>query len=529
MNKWILIIIGSTLSILLFNGCMSPERAQQEADETALGLTESAYRHVRMRERNAFTLTYAHPNEMTGDILLNIHDAQRVGAKYDRQYQSLKESIYIRALALDSQVHAFETTLNGFLSGDVVDVWDQRRAAAQTGAGVKRKFQNGSTLVGKLALNVSNLLKSDQRSVGLVGDMTLTVPLLRGSDRDVVREPLLQAERDLIDAIRTLERYRETFSYAIINTYLTVVADAQRLINTEANYTRLKANQDRAKSLFEAGRMGRVEYDQANQDYLSANESVVVTRRNYEANLDGFKLKLGLPPHLNITLDNTVLTQLQAHFASRLEAPETVLENEESLYKQALQNRYDYLMIVGEEQDALRKINVAEDALGADLSISFSGHEVAHLAGADQVDQDHWDAAAKLDAPWEREAERNAYRIAYISYDRAKRNTTQKADQIRDDLRNDIRTILAARTSFDIQSKAMDLARRRVESNALFMKAGRSQMRDVLEAESAYLQAQNAFVSATILWHTRDLKLKLDLGDLPLTKEGILIDKESNS
>ena len=64
------------------------------------------------------------------------------------------------------------------------------------------------------------------------------------------------------------------------------------------------------------------------------------------------------------------------------------------------------------------------------------------------------------------------------------------------------------------------VAQKRVESNDLFMQSGRSSMRDILEAESALLTAQNALCSAVVEWRTSELSLRSAMGILAINDDG---------
>ena len=77
-----------------------------------------------------------------------------------------------------------------------------------------------------------------------------------------------------------------------------------------------------------------------------------------------------------------------------------------------------------------------------------------------------------------------------------------------------------------IQRQAVKLAERRVDSTGLLLQAGRAEMRDVLEAQSALLSAQNSLISALVSYRLNELELQRDLGVLNVTVDGTWLEKD---
>ena len=69
----------------------------------------------------------------------------------------------------------------------------------------------------------------------------------------------------------------------------------------------------------------------------------------------------------------------------------------------------------------------------------------------------------------------------------------------------------------------MKVAELRVQSNNLFLLSGRSSMRDILEAESALLNARNSLCRALVTWWMSDLELRRDMGVLKITDAGMWV------
>ena len=94
-------------------------------------------------------------------------------------------------------------------------------------------------------------------------------------------------------------------------------------------------------------------------------------------------------------------------------------------------------------------------------------------------------------------------------------------DQIKLAIRNGLSRLLETRESIQIQAEAVRVAERRVASTKLFLEAGRSEIRDLLEAQDALVTAQNALTAALISYRVSELALQRDLGVLMVDERGL--------
>jgi len=461
-----------------------------------------------------------------GVLTLSLEQAMCVAARNDRAFQRLKEAVFTAALDLDYEQYQFETTFSGMLLAALSGEPRAEEATGRAETGAARKLSNGAELAAKLALDVASLLRDDWRSVGISGDLTMTVPLLRGAGREIIREPLTQAERDLANAIRTFERYRQTYAVSVATAYLGALEAAQKLRNAQENERRLDKNSRRADMMFEAGRMQRIQVDQARSDLLAAGESVIAARKAFEAKLDAFKMAIGLPPEARIELDDGELVLLERKMSELTQDAEngaTSLPELEQACEIALAERLDLANTRSQVEDAARAVTIAADALLADVSLTgkVSMDRLRETGDGAFDGKEAWSARVKTDLPWNRRKERNAFRKKLIALDQAKRTLEAEEDNVKQSVRSGLRNVFAARSSFLNQGRAMQVALLRVESNNLYLQSGRSTMRDVLEAESALLSARNALCSAMILWRVSELELWRDMGVLRVSEAGL--------
>jgi len=341
-----------------------------------------------------------------------------------------------------------------------------------------------------------------------------------------VREPLTQAERNLTVAIWSFDRYRQTYAYEVASAFYDVLEYAQRLRNAVENERHLSENSRRAEMRFEAGRMERIQVDQARSDLLNAGESVINTRKSMEAKLDAFKIQIGLPPEAKITLDDGELDTLEKEMeqlARRTSDAVGAFPEETEACRIALAERHDLLITRSALEDVARGVKIAADALRADLTLQGG----ASLDRLRETGGDGFDGGEALEGglsaslPWDRRRERNAFKKRLIELEQAKRTLEAMEDTVKQAVRSGYRNLIAARASYENRQETMRVARLRLESNNLFLLSGRSSMRDILEAESAMLSARNALCSAMIQWRLSELALRRDMGVFEIAEDGM--------
>jgi outer membrane protein TolC len=531
---------------------MTPEKAYRESNEAGVRLATEVWQR-QTGSTNAFDfhrpadaltlriallavargeqgtvfpeLPHAGALAVSNDVLtLSLADALCVAARNDRTYQGLKEAVFTAALDLDTQQHQFETTFSGILLGLLSGDMPPEKASGTASGGFSRRLENGATIAGALAVDVVSLLRDDWRSLGLSGDLSMTVPLLRGAGRDIVREPLTQAERNLFYAIQNFEYYRQTYAVSVSQAYFDVLGTAQRVQNALDNERNLIFVGRRAEWFLKAGLMNRIEADQARTDLLSANKNVIDTRKNYEASLDALKMRLGLPPEAKVEADLAEVERLDRKMGTWAANEDAVaaFPDEAESCRIALAERRDLFVARCRVEDEERAVRIAADALRADVALTGGARlDRARATGDGKFDgEETWNAGLRVDAPWNRRRERNAFRKQLLALEQAQRGLEQQEDSVKQAVRAGRRNLVAARASYVTQVEAVKVAELRVASNDLYQQAGRANMRDVLEAQAALLKARNELCAVQIDWQMSDLQLRRDMGVLRIEEAG---------
>lgn len=504
------------------------------------------------------------PSEVPPEPLpVTLVDALTIGARNSREYQQRKEQVYLTALDLDLERDFFrpafglanDTTVSSNMRDDLEPIWGVENSTVFS---VTQNLKNGARITSAIGVDLVKLLSQEEDSSrGLFGDATVTVPLLRGAGKHIVTEPLTQAERNVIYAIHDFERYKRTFAVQVASSYLEVLRQLDEVANAEDNYESLVLSGRRARRLADAGRLPEIQVDQATQDELRARDRWISSQQGFQARLDSFKILLGLPTDADIALDREEFESLAEETAENLsiDDPVVVLDAGDSLpadapvvlvppsregagpfeleYNQAIEialnRRLDLRNALGGVYDAQRAVVVAADLLQADVTLGGSGSvgsrrslSSAGLESADiEFDEGFYSAFLTVDLPIERTRERNIYRESWINLERSVRNVQALEDDIKADVRANLRTLLESRESLRIQVQSVRLAERRVASTDLFLQAGRAEIRDLLEAQEALVSAQNALTAAIVNYRIAELELQRDLGILEVDESGL--------
>jgi outer membrane protein TolC len=496
-------------------------------------------------------------------LKLSLMEALQIGARNSFEYQTRKEDIFRSALDLDLERNEFRSTFGGVIDSLISSnlTGEDTVTGTETTGSVdwSRKLKSGVEFSAALAIDLVKLLTQDRSSsLGLVVDATIAIPLLRGSGRHIVTEPLTQAERNVIYAIWEFERFKKTFAVSVAGDYLDVLRRFNEVENAAENYRNLIASTRRSRQLANAGRITEIEVDQSLQNELRARNRWVSAQKSHKSRLDAFKGFLGLPPDAEIELDKSELDRLVvqvsrlmpdiAHeevFNARGDIPpadepiELVqpsregagpLEMDPALaIRLGLENRLDIRVLLGRVYDAQRKVVVLADQLGAELTLFGSAAlgesrsiETAELDNAKlRADKGIYSALLTIDLPLERTAEQNAYRNGLISLERTVRDVQELEDGIKLAIRDRLREMVEARESLKIQARAVRVAEKRVKSTSLFYEAGRAQVRDVLEAQEALIDTRNALTSAVVAYRIAELAFQRDTGLLQIDEEGL--------
>lgn len=454
---------------------------------------------------------------------LTFNRALEVAAENSREFQRQKELVYLAALDLTLERYRLGYIPAAFASAALAGTGDEATdAAAAVGGSLSKILGSGAQIVATAGLGLFRSLLTSEgwRTAPTTLGLAITQPLLRGAGPSIVEEPLTQAERDVVYAIRAYERFRQELAFDVANRFYRLLQQHDVIRNERANYDNLQVVRARNEGLAQAGRLSEIEVGQAQQNELSARNRWIVAVQDYESSVDAFRVFLGLPTAAPVGVDLGELERLNAAGLVDVDLAET------AAFRIARELRHDFRTANDRVDDAERRVRVAEDALraGLDLSANYVVSSEENVPTALSFDDSAWLLGLDLDLPVDRLPERNAYRAVLIARDAERRAAGLFGDTVRLQIRAVLRDLAQARESYGIQRAAVELAERRVASTELYQQAGRSSTRDVLEAQEALLQARNALTGALIDSTLARLALYRDLGALQLDENGLAID-----
>ncbi len=488
--------------------------------------------------------------------------AIQVAAANNPDFQTAKEKVFRTALSLDLTRNDFRTTFAGFFSS----LLESNRSATGNPSGstttaegrVTKKLESGTEITQLLALNLAKLLTGDRSSaLGLLADTTVTIPLLGGAGKDIVTENLKQAEMDMIYALHEFEQYKKTFAFDIANVYLNVLVKRMNIVIAEENYTSLIAESRRSRSLADSGRITELQYDDAYQKELSARTRWIESIKSYESNFDALKLKLGLPPDAELSLDESEISNLQLSIErfTVADSNDTDTDNNrsnseivlkkpthqnagpyeiefETAIQFAFDNRLDLKSLKLRIVDAQRKIMVAVDSLQPKISLTLSSAlgesrsmNSASKGGANlDPTEGIFSTLLSLDLPFDKTAERIQYRNSVLDLQRAVRDFQVLEDNIKLCVLDRLRDLTSARENLLTQVTAMNLAEKRVKSAEMFFQAGRAEISDLLDAQDALVTSRNALIAAAAAYKIAEIQFQKDLGILNVDNNGVWVE-----
>jgi outer membrane protein TolC len=522
----VLLCVLCAATVLGLSGACSRERYKASADKEAYKIIESKWQgdfgvmanyKVNDSDPNAAAVLALVPSSR----VISLANAVEIATKYSREYQSQKESLYLSALGLTLTRHQYAPLWLGTV--DVAYTKDpsgeDRSMGGQMRVDQTVLWANGVRMTGALALDWARFFTGDPRaSLRSVLSGTLTAPLMGAGAGKAAWENLTQAERNVLYRIRSFNRYRQTFVVSLISDYYRVLQQRNSVAIQEASYRRLVESTNQLRMEVEVGQRPAYDLGEAEQRLLSAEQSLVSTRQRYEQTLDSFKIRLALPTDADIVLDPNELEVLKAAGVSQ------PAYSEQEAIDMALDRRLDLANAWDGLDDTRRKLMLAAEGLGVQLNLIGSANvssEPETKFAKLQFNEGSYGVGLEADLPFDRKAQRNAYREALISLQQDLRNYDEQVDRIKLDVRQAYRDLTETAESYRIQQLGLRLAEKRVEVEKLSLQYGRGTVRLLLDSEDALVQAQNDVLGALVDHMIAKMSFFRDIGILQVRPDGM--------
>ncbi len=454
---------------------------------------------------------FAERNQSTRKTIA-IEEAIDLAIKQNRRYQSQKEQLYLTALTLTGEQHAFSPQFFARGTGNRTHFPDgEKTEGANTNVGVGQMLSTGADISVSMATDVLRFLTGDPRKTA-ASTLSFSVfqPLLRGAGKEVAAARLIQAERNVIYAIRNFSHFQNEFATSIVLDYFRLLQRKDTIYNEYNNYqSRIVATRYlRARSI---DREKALDVNQAEQAELSARNRYINAVVSYKNLLDDFKITLGLPQTVDLHLVDAEMETLQERGLVLLDL------NSSYGFQLAVDHRLPLLNAIDQYEDAQRNVRVASNGLKTQIGI-FANASIDSEGVTDYTDFDfdniRRSVGLQLDLPLDRLRERNLYRASLIAFESELRSLGLTLDELRSTVDEGIRELERLSQNYEIQTNAVSLAEKQVSGAQLSIESGNAIYRDLEEAQDDLIAAQNAQTAALVDYLESRLDLLLQLGIL---------------
>ena len=316
------------------------------------------YRHWH-RNGDAGTITASTwmeclPRDESGAVVLDVNGAMQVALSNSRDYQDELEDLYLAAMDVTFQRFRFDTQFFASNSTSFRADGPDRRVTGGDSSSELSSLTNGqlrklTATGGELVVGLANDLiwefsGTNTSITRSILDFSLVQPLMRFGGRAWVLEPLTQVERNLLANARQMQQFQQGFLVEIVTGrnsgegpsrrgfvgasglgliagspagrsgaadaggFWGLLQNKQQILNQKANVAALRDSLDQLEEAFDAGRItNRLQVDQARQALYNGQSSLLVAKAAYQTSVDSFKIELGLPPELEVTIDDPLL------------------------------------------------------------------------------------------------------------------------------------------------------------------------------------------------------------------------------
>ena len=281
-----------------------------------------------------------------GAVKLDVDSAVRLAYVHSPRHQVQLETLYLSALDVTEERFRLDTQFfggydssyrhNGAYAGEVNRLGLGGDPMLQARRGLATA---GDFLVGFANSFVFEFTSGDSNLASSLANFSLVQPLLRGAGRDIALEQLTYVERKLLAGLRGYGQFRQGFYTQVtigelgvsgvqrfggstslqsfsgsggVGGYFGLLRQVQQIRNSEDNLNLQLSTLKRLEALYDNELIDLVQVDQFRQDIEVQRADVLDRTNSFKLSVDNYKTgTLGLPPNLDIELDQSLIQQFQ--------------------------------------------------------------------------------------------------------------------------------------------------------------------------------------------------------------------------
>ena len=285
------------------------------------------------------------PINERGEVQLSLERAYQLALLHSPDLQSQYETLYESALdvslerfGFDSQLFAgfnsFFTTQGRLAPGGSQSNLSFALGDNSQGIQLQRMGITGANFAVGLANTILfNFAGNNTQTANTILDFSLVQPLLQNAGRSQILEALTQSERTLLANVRQLERFKRGFYLQIaigrtpgagpnlagnflvtpgsggINAggFLGLLEQQQQIRNQEFNIRQLETVLKQFEEYNKSGLLDAVQLKLFQSSFYLQQRTLLDAKTSYQTSLDEFKSLLGLPPDLEVVIEDEFL------------------------------------------------------------------------------------------------------------------------------------------------------------------------------------------------------------------------------
>lgn len=510
---------------------------------------QSALAAMPPRERNWTHLEIEVPlvfPETLGDRATYDADMQRL---YWSGPMTPEDEVALRGVSEDPNYQTAVTELAQFL---------QTESSALTVLQLQSQLQNSLNSLRNFELNFANLLDQYKIQLGLPPDIEMTIDESLLEQFELIDDRLSELETRLREAVTLYAGLDEQNpDIEQIRRALDQLGELGDLVQSEAvdllksDFERVEADRpDRLESLEtdeqrenarrDAERDQRL-FNQLNADYDAARRELDELRKLVSGPMVTNEVAVNVINRIAVLREDLLQISQSAQViqiglrGELIDLQEFDMERDQAV-AYGLENRLDLQNARAAVTDARRQLEVAGNALQATVDVVVEGDINTRSLAEDNNNpldfrgsESQYRAGLQFQAPLDQIGERNDYRTAQITYQRARRAYMAFEDSVKNDIRSGWRQLNVLKGNFETNLRAVRFSALEFDSaveqaNAPGQQPGGRSAINVLNALTSVLRAQNGLIATWINYEQARLNIYRDMGIMEIEADGVWTD-----